>query len=499
MLEATLEVIRAGIVEGIQDMGAAGITCSTSEMSAKGNCGMKIDLDKVPLRDKDMSAYEIMLSESQERMLVVVKKGCEDEAVSIFEKWDLNCVRIGEVTDGKMIEVHHKGEKVAEVPAEELVLGGGAPVYVREKSEPAYLNSKRSFSFSALEVPDDLNLVLERLLSSPNIAGKKWVYTQYDSQVGANTSMLPGGDASVVRIKNSRKAIAMKVDCNSRYVYLNPYKGAMIAVCECARNVACTGAVPLAITNCLNFGNPYNPEVYYQFSEAVRGIGDACKVLDTPVTGGNVSFYNQSKEYAVYPTPTIGMIGLLEDVDLAVGSGFRNPGDDIILLGDFRPSFGGSEYMNRIFGLTEGDSPDIDPEGELNLMRLLNRLASLKLLNSAHDLSDGGLAVALAECCITGGIEEMGCNVEFASDAGRNDLKLFGESQGCIIISCPCNNSGNVFRIAEDMGVKSALIGKTTSDSTISIGGLIGFSSSKAREAYYGSIPGLMRSEHQQP
>ena len=499
LLEATLEVIRAGIVEGIQDMGAAGITCSTSEMSAKGNCGMKIDLDKVPLRDKDMSAYEIMLSESQERMLVVVRKGCEDEAVSVFGKWDLNCVRIGEVTDGKMIEVHHKGEKVAEVPAEELVLGGGAPVYFREKSEPAYFKSKRSFDFSALEVPDDFNQILQRLLSSPNIASKKWVYTQYDSQVGTNTAMLPGGDASLVRIKDSRKALAMKVDCNSRYVYLNPYRGGMIAVCECARNVACTGAVPLAITNCLNFGNPYNPEVYYQFSEAVRGIGDACKVLDTPVTGGNVSFYNQSKDYAVYPTPTIGMIGLLEDVDLAVGSGFRNPGDDIILLGDFRPSFGGSEYMNRIFGLTEGDSPDIDPEGELNLMRLLNRLASLKLLNSAHDLSDGGLAVAITECCISEGIEEMGCKVEFAGNAGRNDLKLFGESQGCIIISCAGNNSENVFRTAGDMGVKSALIGRTTSDSAIAINGLIGISSSEAREAYYGSIPGLMKSEHQQP
>ncbi|MBX7041964.1 MAG: phosphoribosylformylglycinamidine synthase subunit PurL [Ignavibacteria bacterium] len=499
LLEATLEVIRAGIVEGIQDMGAAGITCSTSEMSAKGNCGMRIDLDNVPLRDIDMSAYEIMLSESQERMLVVVKMGREDEAVSIFEKWDLNCVRIGEVTEGKEIVVYHKGELVAEIPAEELVLGGGAPVYVREKSEPEYFRSKRSFDFSSLEVPDDLNSVLSRLLSSPNIASKKWVYTQYDSQVGTNTSMLPGGDASLVRIKDSRKALAMKVDCNSRYVYLNPYKGGMIAVCECARNVACTGAVPLAITNCLNFGNPYNPEVYFQFSEAVRGIGDACKILNTPVTGGNVSFYNQSKDYAVYPTPTIGMIGLLEDVDLAVGSGFKNAGDDIILLGDFRPTFGGSEYMNRIFGLTEGDSPEIDPDAELRLIKLMNRLAVSKLINSAHDISDGGLAVALAECCITGGIEDMGCNANIAGDAERNDLRLFGESQGCIIISCSGKNSEYVIQIAGDMGVKSNLLGKTTSDSTISIDGLIVLSSSLARESYFGSIPGLMKTDHHQP
>ncbi|MBP9097094.1 MAG: phosphoribosylformylglycinamidine synthase subunit PurL, partial [Ignavibacteria bacterium] len=320
LLEATLELIQSGAVAGIQDMGAAGITCSTSEMSAKGNCGMKINLDLVPLRDSDMSGYEIMLSESQERMLVVVHKGQEETAKKIFDKWDLNCVAIGEIIEEPNVKIYHKGELEADVPAEPLVLGGGAPVYIRETKEPEYFKETRNFDFNSVPEPKDYNEVLLKLLSSPNITNKNWVYTQYDTQVRTNTMLLPGGDASVIRIKETKKALAMKVDCNGRYVYLNPYKGGMIAVCESARNVACTGATPLAITNCLNFGNPYNPEVYYQFTEAIRGMGDACKLLETPVTGGNVSFYNQSKDYAVFPTPSIGMIGLLEDYEKMVTS-----------------------------------------------------------------------------------------------------------------------------------------------------------------------------------
>src|SRR4030095_100828 len=310
LLEASLELIKSGVVVGMQDMGAAGITCSTTEMSAKGNSGMEIDLDHVPAREENMSAYELMLSESQERMLVVIQKGKEDIAKKIFEKWDLNCVQIGTVTKGTSVKVSYRGNVVADVPANTLVLGGDAPVYERESKEPSYYKELRSFEFSTLPEPKDYNEVLLRLLSSPDITNKNWVYEQYDTQVRTNTIVLPGGDASVIRIKGTTKALAMKTDCNGRYAYLNPYKGAAIAVCESARNVACTGAEPLAITNCLNFGNPYKPEVYHQFREVIKGIGDACRVLNTPVTGGNVSFYNESPDYAVYPTPTIGMVGL---------------------------------------------------------------------------------------------------------------------------------------------------------------------------------------------
>ncbi|MEP7146930.1 MAG: phosphoribosylformylglycinamidine synthase subunit PurL, partial [bacterium] len=303
LLEATLEIIRAGGVVGIQDMGAAGITCSTSEMSAKGKCGMEINLDMVPLRDENMSAYEIMLSESQERMLVVIEKGKEQIAKNIFDKWDLNCSEIGRIIEENRVRVFYNGILEADVPCFELVLGGGAPVYEREKREPDYLKEKRVFDFDKIAEPGNLNDVLLKLLSSPNITNKNWVCEQYDQEVRTNTIVLPGGDASVIRLKETNKALAMKVDCNGRYVYLNPYKGGMIAVCESARNVVCTGALPIAITNCLNFGNPYNAEVYFQFSEAIRGIANACRILETPVTGGNVSFYNQSKDYTVYPTP----------------------------------------------------------------------------------------------------------------------------------------------------------------------------------------------------
>ncbi|CAF3914352.1 unnamed protein product, partial [Rotaria sp. Silwood1] len=399
LLEATLELIQSGAVAGIQDMGAAGITCSTSEMSAKGNCGMKINLDLVPLRDSDMSGYEIMLSESQERMLVVVHKGQEEAAKKIFDKWDLNCVEIGEIIKEPNVKIYYKGKLEADVPAEPLVLGGGAPVYKRETKEPTYFKETQNFNFNALPEPKDYNEVLLRLVSSPNITNKNWVYTQYDTQVRTNTMLLPGGDASVIRIKETKKALAMKVDCNGRYVYLNPYKGGMSAVCESARNVACTGATPLAITNCLNFGNPYNPEIYYQFTEAIRGMGDACKLLETPVTGGNVSFYNQSKDYAVFPTPSIGMIGLLEDYEKMVTSNFKDEGDIIILLGNnSNKGVDGSEYLNTIFNLIKGDAPCINLDEEKKLIDTLLEAADKKLLKSAHDISDGGLAVALAEC-----------------------------------------------------------------------------------------------------
>ena len=458
LLEATLEVIRSGAVVGIQDMGAAGITCSTSEMSAKGNCGMEINLDLVPLRDENMSAYEIMLSESQERMLVVIEKGKEQIAIDIFEKWDLNCVEIGKITEEERVKIYYKGKLEADVPPYDLVLGGGAPVYVREIKEPAYLKDKRNFDLNSVNEPQDLNKVLLSLMSAPNIANKKWVYEQYDYQVRTNTVLLPGGDASVIRLKETKKALSVKVDCNGRYVYLNPYKGGQIAVCESARNVACTGATPLAITNCLNFGNPYNPEVYYQFSEAIRGIGDACKILETPVTGGNVSFYNQSQDYAVYPTPAIGMLGLIEDVDKVMTSYFKNEGDLILILGkeydegSLMNDIGGSEYLNTVHGLTEGNSPDIDAGHERNLNDLVIKLIDEKLVNSAHDISDGGLAVALAECCIMDPEKMIGCEIDL-SYAGRKDFHLFAETQGTVIVSADPENLTKISETAKKYSV----------------------------------------------
>ncbi|MEO6694676.1 MAG: phosphoribosylformylglycinamidine synthase subunit PurL [Ignavibacteria bacterium] len=509
LLEATLEVIKEGVVVGIQDMGAAGITCSTSEMSAKGNCGMEIDLDLVPLRDKNMNAYEIMLSESQERMLIVIEKGKEQIAKDIFEKWDLNCVEIGKVIEDDRVKIYHHKDLVADVPAYELVLGGGAPVYVREIKEPEYYKSKREFDLNKISEPSDHNEVLLKLLSSTNITNKNWVYEQYDTQVRTNTVILPGGDASVIRIKGSEKALSMKVDCNSRYVYLNPYRGAMIAVCESARNVVCTGAKPLAITNCLNFGNPYNPEVYYQFTEAIRGIGDACNVLETPVTGGNVSFYNsrrdensQSKDFAVYPTPTIGMIGLIEDVNKVMTSYFKKENDVILLIGNWNFGFpegtsvnskfsiGGSEYLNTVHNLVEGDAPEINCDLEKRLHDFVLKLIDMSLINSAHDISDGGIAVALAECCIMNRDNNIGCEINFEYNR-RKDFHLYSETQSTIIVSADNNLPEQIFKIAGEYGVDILKIGMTTGSRFI-INNEIDLTFEELNNAYFHSISKIM-------
>lgn len=500
LLEATLEVIKSGAVVGIQDMGAAGITCSTSEMSAKGNCGMEINLDKVPLRDKNMSAYEIMLSESQERMLVVIEKGKEKTAKDIFEKWDLNCAEIGKVISENKIKVYHKNKLAADIPANELVLGGGAPVYKREIKVPKYINSKRNFDYNNLKEPSDLNETLLKLLASPNIANKKWIYEQYDTQVRTNTVLLPGCDASVIRIKNTNKALSVKVDCNGRYVYLNPYKGGMIAVCESARNIVCTGAKPLAITNCLNFGNPYNPEVYYQFSESLRGIGEACKILETPVTGGNVSFYNQSKDYAVYPTPSIGMLGLLEDIDKMTTSYFKNENDVILLIGNCRVNdkselkdnfqICGSEYMNTIHNLVEGDAPDIDAVYEKKLHDFILELTGKSLLNSVHDVSDGGFAVAIAESCIMSPSSQLGCEINF-NYRGRKDFCLFEEKQSLIIASADRSSINTIMRTAEIHKIECLEIG-TVRGSRLKINFDIDLPLNALSGSYYNSINSIM-------
>ncbi|MCL4548333.1 MAG: phosphoribosylformylglycinamidine synthase subunit PurL, partial [Bacteroidetes bacterium] len=435
LLEATLEIIKHDLVVGIQDMGAAGISCSTSEMSAKGESGMKIDLNKVPLREDGMSAYEIMLSESQERMLVVAKKGFEDKVKEIFEKWDLNCEIVGEVTDEQKLIINYNGDKKAEIPPVELALGGNVPVYIRDTEEPKYLNEKQKFNLKSLPEPDSISEVFEKVFSSPNIASKRWVYQQYDSSVRTNTVVGPGSaDAAVIYIKDTDKAIAAKTDCNGRYVYLNPKEGTKIAVAEAARNVVCTGAVPLAITNCLNFGNPYKPEMYWTFKKAIEGMGEACRFFNTPVTGGNVSFYNESPDTAVFPTPVIGMVGLIEKIDNITTAEFKRDGDLVYLLGEDYEEVGGSEFLKVVHDMVTGEIPKIDLQTEKDLQHLVLTLIDNGLVRSVHDVSDGGIICALAECCIIKDEKPIGARVKIPIKT-REDFSFFSESQSRIIVS----------------------------------------------------------------
>lgn len=432
LLEACLEAVETGALVGMQDMGAAGITCSTSEMSAKGEHGMILHLDRVPTRQSNMKVWEMLLSESQERMLIVVKKGREAEIQQIFDKWDIHCVQIGEVTEGPMLRYYMHDELVAEVPAESLVLGGGAPIYTREYHEPEYFNTIAAFNPADVPVPADLLDVAYRLIQLPTIASKRWVYEQYDSMVGTgNTNTNDPSDAAVVRVHGSSKALACTTDCNSRYVFSDPYKGGMIAVCEAARNIVVSGGVPVAITNCLNFGNPYNPEVYYQFVHAIKGMGDACRKLGTPVTGGNVSFYNQSEDGPVYPTPTIGMVGVLDSVDQKMTMHFRNGGDVIYLLGTQREDLNCSEYLHQLCGVTHSPAPHFDLEEEYQLQELVMRLIRERLVVSAHDVAEGGLFVALVESCMAG---NTGFHVAMDTSM-RADALLFGEAQSRVVVS----------------------------------------------------------------
>ncbi len=459
LLEATLEAIATGYVVGVQDMGAAGLTCSSAEMSAKGQSGMEIELSLVPTREDHMTPYEIMLSESQERMLIVVEKGHEEEIQRIFQKWDLHGVVIGRVTNDGLLRVTYQGRVFAEIPSESLVLGGGAPVYIRETKEPSYLRSAHALSESDIPQPADLTESLRTLLASPNIASKEWAYDQYDSTVQSNTVTWPGADSSVVRIKGTTKAIAVTVDCNGRYVYLNPRRGAQLNVAESARNVVCSGAMPVAITNCLNFGNPYKPENYWQFKEAVTGMGEACRVLDTPVTGGNVSFYNESPDYAVYPTPTIGMVGVIEDVDHVTTCFFKNEGDVVYLLGTNKCEIGGSEYLKEIHGRVQGDVPSLDLEFEKKLQQVTLEMIRRGWVQSAHDVSDGGLAVALAECCLDARRGHgMGCRVTLP-DGGRRDFLLFGEDASRIVITVSPDRAESVAQSATAAAIPCTRLG----------------------------------------
>ncbi len=435
LLEATLEIIKDDLIVGIQDMGAAGITCCSTEMAARGKSGMEIELSKVPVREEKMTPYEIMLSESQERMMVVVKKGCESKVDEIFRKWGLHAVEIGHVIDEDRVIVHNNGKVVADVPADILVLGGGAPVYHRETRRPAYIDELRELDLADIPIPVDLNAALLSVIGSQCMADTSWIYRQYDHMVRTNTAVQPGSDAAVIRIRKTNMAIALTTDCNGRYCYLNPRRGAMIAVAEAARNITASGGRPAAITNCLNFGNPNKPEMYWSFTEAVAGMGEACRVFDTPVTGGNVSFYNEDKmtKRAVYPTPVIGMLGIIDDVSHITTQYFKDEGDAILLVGETTGELGGSEYLKVVHDKVRGDCPAIDLSLEKKTQDAVRGLVTSGLIKSCHDISEGGLAIALAECCITDRENQIGCEVSIETEL-RPDVMLFSESQSRFVI-----------------------------------------------------------------
>lgn len=487
LLEATLELIDEGVVVGIQDMGAAGICCSTSEMSAKGKSGMLIDLDKVPLREENMSAYEIMLSESQERMLVIINKLKVEKAINICDKWDVPITRIGTVTDDGILKVWRNGEYVAEIAAHPLVLGGGAPQNIREQKKPEYLSITENFDTNSLKTDLSIEEIFWKLLSAPTIASKRWVYEQYDSQVRTNTVSIKG-DAAVMRLKElPGKGFAVCTDCNSRYTYLDPYLGGVSAVMEAARNVVCTGATPVAITNCLNFGNPYDPEVYYQFAQVIKGMGDACRALNTPVTGGNVSFHNESQKHAVYPTPTIGMLGLIDDLDKIMSAGFKNENDLIFLLGNDREELGGSQYMKTIHKMITGKAPTIDINEEIRLQALTLSLIDKQLINSAHDTSEGGLMICLAEKSIMSD-RNLGADIYLQS---QTIGYLFGESQSRIVISVDPTKADLVRSAAIDAGVNIFELGKVTKDN-FSINNCFSANVTDLVEIYENALPKIM-------
>ena len=493
LLEATLEVIRSNYLIGIQDMGAAGISCSTSEMSAKGNAGMDIDLDLVPVREEGMTAYEIMLSESQERMLLCVKKGHEEDVKKIFEKWDLHGVVAGYVTDDGVLRIRKNGQVKAEIPAECLVLGGGAPVYERETKKPEYIEELRKFDAESIQEPSNYDTVLLDLLSAPNIASKRWVYHQYDTMVRTNTVVPPGAaDAAVVRIKENGKFLSMKTDCNGKFVYLDPRKGTQIAVAECARNITCTGGTPLGVTNCLNFGNPYKPEMYWQFKEAVAGLGDACRVFGTPVTGGNVSFYNENPETAVFPTPVIGMVGIIEKQAHITTSNFKDDNDIILLIGaDTKGEIGGSEYLSYIHKLVRGRVPDIDLKFEVRLQDSVRDIIKAGLVKSAHDISDGGLAIALAECCIGDPEKSKGATIRLPQNGVRRDRLIYGEDQSRIIITASRSNVEKIVTAMDKKHISCKEIG-TVGGTIFEIVGIMRMSLEEMKQRYYMSIESIM-------
>jgi phosphoribosylformylglycinamidine synthase len=472
LLEACLEVMKTDALIGIQDMGAAGLTCSTTEMGSRGGAGIEIDVSLVPQRETGMTPYEIMLSESQERMLLVAKRGREADVERVFEKWDLHAVRIGEVTADGVLRVKNRGVVVAEIPNRALT--DEAPLYERPFREPDYIRDAQRLDLESLggaskvaarTKSTDQNSALLALLASTTVASKKWMYRQYDHMVRTNTINMPGLGAGVIRIKGTERALAMSVDGNGRYCYLDPFRGAMLAVAEASRNVACVGARPLGATNCLNFGNPERPGIMWQFARAVAGIGEACRALGVPITGGNVSLYNETDGKAIYPTPTIGVVGLLEHADRVVSRRFRESGDTIILFGTDRGELGGSEYLKTMHDVVAGMPPALDLEAEHALQTLLVDLAGERLIRSAHDCSDGGLAVTLAECCFDTagmGAEVSVPGVKVADDESVNDAAaLFGESASRVVVSASSDSVTSILERAATAGVPAHVIGQT--------------------------------------
>jgi len=489
LLEACLELFKTGVVVGIQDMGAAGLTSSSVEMAGRGGTGITLNIDKVPRRETAMTPYEVMLSESQERMLLVVQKGKEEIAERIFRKWALDFAVIGEVTDSQRIKVMENGKTAVDLPIKPITKE--APLYRRPNKKPIYLRKVNKPRLSSLPIPNDMNAVLLKLISSPNLSNKRWICEQYDHMVRTNTIVAPGSDAAVIRVKGTDKALALTSNCNSRYCYLDPYVGSMIAVAESARNLACSGAKPLAITDCLNFGNPEKPEIMWQFKRSVEGMAEAARRLGTPVVSGNVSFYNETENKAIYPTPTVAMVGLIENLRKHITQWFKKEGDIIVLLGETKEELGGSEYLKLIHELVSGPPPYIDLEVEASLTNTLLEASEMGIINSAHDLSEGGLAVAIAESCFTPN-GPVGVKINPIYGRIREDAFLFGESQSRVIVSLDRKNIRILENIASKFGVPMEVIGKVAGNS-LNIGDLINIQISKAYEAWAFGFEDVLR------
>ena len=465
LLEACLELMKEGIIIGMQDMGAAGLTSSSSEMASRGDSGMRINISQVPKREQGMIPYEVMLSESQERMLIIIKRGKGEKAREVFEKWGLHAEIIGEVTSDKFLKVLDSDKLVANIPVKALT--EDAPVYIREEREPDYFKRIKNFEISLLPEVSDYNEVLRKLLDSPTISSKEWVYEQYDHMVRTNTVVLPGKGGAVLRIKGTNEAIVLTSDGNGAYCYLDPYEGGKIAVAEAARNIVCSGGKPLAITDCLNFGNPTKPEVFWQFKKCVQGIAEASRFLEIPVTGGNVSFYNENPKGAIDPTPMVGMLGIVEDINLLCTPYFKKDKDLILLLGEYQDEIGGSEFLKVIHNLKSGNPPQINLKKEKAIQNTCLEFIQKKLINSAHDCSEGGLAVALAECCILDHSDKRGAKIFISSSNLRSDVLLFGETQSRILISCSLSNFPLIREIAEENKVPLLKIGEVGGDKLI--------------------------------
>jgi phosphoribosylformylglycinamidine synthase subunit PurL len=462
LLEACLELMANDLLVGIQDMGAAGLTSSSCEMASRAGNGIELDLTHVPRREPGMTPYELMLSESQERMLMVAKAGMEEECLTICRKWDLDAAVVGKVTGDGLLRVLDQGKVVAEIPAKALADDG--PRYERSYSPPAYQDMLTNLNYDSIPDVKDVNAALLTLLSSPTIASKRWVYEQYDHMVRTNTIVRPGSDAAVVRIKGTNKAVAMTVDCNGRYCLLHPYEGARLAVAEAARNLVCSGAEPIGLTDCLNFGNPERPDVMWQFVLAIEGLKDACEHFRIPIVSGNVSFYNETNGLSIYPTPMLGMVGLLEEAERAMTQWFRADGDAIVLLGKTRDDLGGSEYLKVLQHREQGSPPLLNLETEKGLHEFVLNVIHEGLIQSAHDCSDGGLAVALAECCVSGPGAARGAVVKLELGSLRRDALLFGESQSRIILSIRPNAVESVLSRASEAGIPAAHIGTVGGD-----------------------------------